>query len=122
MARKPPSFRQPTLEFQPDQVEVPAPQDPALTHPEGNQHAVQNDHPPISPATSGNLQPTQERPNLASDPGRLRTRPENQTRGLEGGIGQGESEQRSEPAGERSPGDRASAVDEYFAPQRVAER
>src|ERR1019366_4017882 len=102
MARKPPSWKQPTLDFQPDSVEVPVPQDPALSHPKGNRHAVQNDHPPIPPAASENSQPTEKRPNSIADPGRLRNRTEEQPRSLEGKAVPGESGHRPEP--DREPG------------------
>src|SRR6185437_3795799 len=119
MARKPPDWRQPSL-FPPDPAtdpssvkagdagqappNTPQPEYNSLSKPEGDQHAVQDDHsstPGAEPADTG---PAQERPADASDDGALRPRTENPPRSLEGNAHPDDAGQRREPDSERGAG------------------
>src|SRR5260370_12337200 len=105
MARKPPDWHQPSL-FPPDPAESPEPEYYSHSTPEGEQHAVQDNHsstPGAEPAVTG---PAQERPADASDDGALRPGTENPPRSLEGNALPDDAGQRRDPDSDRGPGAR----------------
>src|ERR1019366_9450812 len=97
MARKPPSWRQPSLLFLPDPNNKPEPQDNATPKSKGDQNAVQDDHsrPPATTATD--TRPTPQGAQAPADHGTLRRGAEDQTRSLEGDAPANEARQRPEP-------------------------
>jgi len=119
MARKPPDWRQPTL-FPPDPDHSPEPQDNATPKPDGDHHAVQDDHSRTPAPTTPGARATAEGPQAPFDDGALRQGTENQPRGVEASPQPGETGQRPEPDSERSPGDGPQGIPGPFT-QRVAE-
>src|SRR5271170_881984 len=112
MARKPPDWRQPSL-FTADPAtsagsappQTAEPEDKSPSKPEGDHHAVQNDHPRTPATTTGVTRPAPKGPETPPDDGTLRQRVEDQPRGVEGNAVGAEAGQRPEPDRERGNGD-----------------
>jgi hypothetical protein len=121
MARKPPSWRQRLL-FPSDPSDSPEPQGQVVSHPEGSEHAVQDDHSGTSSTTTGDAQPTPEEPEAAADRGTLRQGAEDQPRSLEGSPLTDETGQRPDPDRERGAGDGPQGSGGSFALRVSSER
>jgi hypothetical protein len=84
MARKPPSFRQPSLEFPADSGKKPVGQESTYAPPEGTPHVVQDDRPGTTPAAPGAAQPAEKAADAAGGRELIRTGAESRSRSLEG--------------------------------------
>src|SRR5579864_1238743 len=119
MARKPPDWREPTL-FTIDPDAPPEPQDNATPKPNGGHHAVQNDSARTLEGTNADARATAQGAQAPGDGGALRQRTKEQPPSLDRATGQDAAGKRSEPSGERSPGDRPQGITGSFA-VRIAE-
>src|SRR6266852_3671574 len=114
MARKPPDWRQPSL-FSSDPAKPPEPHDHTTPQPDGDDHAVQDDHLRTVATTATDPRTTPQGPEAADDPGDLRQGAEGRPRSLEGTAPANAAGQRPEPDRERGPGDSVQGTGGPFA-------
>src|SRR5258708_3627948 len=67
MARKPPLWRQPLLDFSQDSDETPEPHQNVSNQPTGEQHALQDDDSRTAPRSPTDLRPAAPQPDTAAD-------------------------------------------------------
>src|SRR5262249_55372903 len=120
MARKP-SPHQPLLPFPADADDPPIPDDTVSPHPEGGQHAVQDDGSRTPPEPPAAARPAPQEPDAAARGEPPGDRAEGPPPSLEGATGPGEAGQRPGPDRQRSAGDRPLGPAGLFA-LRVAGR
>src|SRR3984893_9657056 len=114
MARKPPDWRQPSL-FTFDPAKTPEPQDNTTLEPDGDQHAVQDDHSRTPATTAGDARAAAQGAEAPAGTGTLRQGTEDQPRGVEGSPLPGDAEKRPEPDSERGPGNGSEGSGGSFA-------
>src|SRR5262249_245095 len=100
----------------------PESQDQAVSHPQGSEHAVQDDHSGTSATTAEDVQSVPQEPETASDGGPLRQGIEDQSSSLQGPPLAGETGQQPEPDRERGAGDSPQGNRGSFAHRVSSER
>src|SRR5262249_36641011 len=96
--------------------------DQAVSHPQGSEHAVQDDHSGTSATAAEDVQPTPQEPETASDGGALRQGVEGQSSSLQGLPLTGEARQQHEPDRERGAGAAPQGTGGSFALRVSPER
>lgn len=114
MARKWRPNPQRLLEFPPDTVPLHEPPAESIVHPEGSGNAIQDDHPRIAGATTGDIRPASEPAEPPAGPGTIRSGVEGQPRSVEGTSLPVEGRKRPEPDFGGGAGDGASGDGEKF--------